>query len=130
MGAWRLYYLDQQNLEPASYSVLVASTTAIAMAQGIIGEKRQNTKGVATVIPVLILQLASSIVAIVFYEQLYSTSPYGASCLFSCLCSGLSQGIVQLFRARGLKPGLLFKFYVWGVLNGLWTVSNGEDNST
>lgn len=67
------------------------------------------------------VQLASTAVVILHFDQLETQSPLGLAALI-CLClSGLSQGITQAFITRRPNYSQLFKFYVWGVINGVTT---------
>lgn len=72
---------------------------------------------------VLLVQSTLLFLAAVFYKRWYSISPYGSSALVSSFLSGFSQGVLQLINHRKANSANLLKFYVWGVCNGLWTVS-------
>lgn len=66
-------------------------------------------------------QLASTAAVVVHFDYLEAQSPLGLAALI-CLClSGLSQGITQAFITRRANFSQLFKFYVWGVINGVTT---------
>lgn len=72
---------------------------------------------------VVVLQCVSLVLAVLFFDKWYSITPFGSSALVSCLLCGFAQGLLQLIVYRHAKPGNLLKYYVWGVLNGIWTVS-------
>lgn len=71
----------------------------------------------------LVLQLVSLGLAVVFYDAWYSVSVVGASAIVSSLLCGFSQGLLQIIMHRKFHAGSLLKYYSWGIINGLWTVS-------
>ncbi|KAG5356569.1 hypothetical protein CJU90_1910 [Yarrowia sp. C11] len=70
---------------------------------------------------VVLFQVITVGVVILHFTELETQSPLGLAALI-CLClSGLSQGITQAFITRRSNYSQLFKFYVWGVINGVTT---------
>lgn len=84
-------------------------------------KQRKSTHQMAMGV-VILIQLLSICLTVVFYKKWYAITPYGSSALVSCLLCGFSQGLLQLIVYRRAQPVNLLKFYTWGVVNGIWTV--------
>jgi hypothetical protein len=69
------------------------------------------------------VQLSLVLVFFYNYDDLYKVTHLGSSAMICASLAGLSQGICQLFITREMSPSKMLKFYVWGAINGLWTVS-------
>ncbi|ANB13410.1 hypothetical protein AWJ20_1701 [Sugiyamaella lignohabitans] len=77
---------------------------------------------IMTKIILLVVQIALVVGCFITYEKLFRASSYGAAALAAGSMSGLAQGLLQAATSRQIKISTILKFYVWGVLNGLWTV--------
>jgi hypothetical protein len=88
-------------------------------------DEKVRPRRYSTIIPLalfVLTQIISVVIPMVFYENLLEISPYGCSGLISALLAGLSEGLLGLFVHRRFVPSRLLRFYVWGFLNGIWTV--------
>ncbi|CAN6668739.1 hypothetical protein TRVA0_041S00100 [Trichomonascus vanleenenianus] len=82
------------------------------------------TKSDLTNIPLVVvvsIQLTLVALCVFFFDNIYNASSVGASAVASSALAGLSQGLLQFFIEKRLQPASLLKFYVWGVVNGIWT---------
>lgn len=70
-----------------------------------------------------ILQLCSLGVCAYYYSAWYKISPVGSSAVVSCMLCGFSQGLLQSIVHKRLQKANLLKYYCWGIVNGIWTVS-------
>lgn len=113
--------------KPASAAAVAAALESSA-AEGYESDmdsphtkQRKSTHQMAMGV-VILVQLLSICLTVVFYKKWYAITPYGSSALVSCLLCGFSQGLLQLIVYRRAQPVNLLKFYTWGVVNGIWTV--------
>lgn len=60
-------------------------------------------------------------VSIVHYDALFLVSPVGAAIYSSSTMAGLSQGLIQVAVRKQLSFPHLTKFYIWGLISGLYT---------
>lgn len=75
----------------------------------------------APLILCLAVQIAVVYVSIAYYDRIYILSPIGAPILSACTMSGLSQGLIQVSVKKKINVSNLIKFYIWGLINGLFT---------
>lgn len=85
------------------------------------GRRPLNSSIIAVLLSSLAMQATIMYLVVHFYEDLYTRSPYGSAALVSGALSGISQGVVQTIVLRRPNLAKLLKFYVWGIIVGLWT---------